>query len=193
MSLLDYCTISLVFLSSEGTFPVAQGYGTVGGMEKRDVLPNEADPSDSVTEKSIAFTAMSWAFVIAWAGFIFFMSSNTGTGLNEGLGVASEVYRVMKDVQAQLLGPGVDALSPLAHFLEYAVFGFLWTNALRCHVPLRRACLMAIICTGLYGATDEFHQLFVPGRMCDPVDWIVDVLGGGLGVGIAYCLIKKAN
>ncbi len=34
VSLLDYCTISLVFLSSEGTFPVAQGYGTVGAWKK---------------------------------------------------------------------------------------------------------------------------------------------------------------
>lgn len=162
-------------------------------MEKRDDLSSVADPSESAAEKSVAFTAMSWALVIIWAGFIFFMSSNTGTGLNEGLGVASEVYRVMKDVQAQLLGPGVDALSPLAHFLEYAVFGFLWTNALRCHAPLRQACLIAIVCTGLYGATDEFHQLFVPGRMCDPLDWVVDVLGGVLGVGIAYWLINKAK
>ncbi len=30
--------------------------------------------------------------------------------------------------------------------------------------------------------TDELHQLFVAGRHCDPVDWLVDTLGAAVGV-----------
>ena len=44
------------------------------------------------------FAIASWVFVALWAAFIFFMSSNTSTGLNEGLGVFSRIYQVMKDV-----------------------------------------------------------------------------------------------
>lgn len=132
------------------------------------------------------FAIASWVLVALWAAFIFFMSSNTSTGLNEGLGVFSRIYQIMKDVQASLLGPGVDVLSSIAHFCEYTVFGALLANALRCHMPLGRACVLAIVCGSFYGVTDEFHQLFVPGRMCDPLDWLVDTAGSGLGSGLAW-------
>lgn len=139
------------------------------------------------------FVIVSWALVAAWAFLIFFMSSNTGTGLNTGLGVFSSIYRAMQAVQEQLLGPGVDALSSIAHFCEYTMFGALLANALRCHMPLRRACLIAIACASLYGVSDEVHQLFVPERMCDPVDWMVDTAGSALGSGIAYAVLRKRD
>ena len=135
--------------------------------------------------------AASWALVVLWAAFIFFMSSNTDSGLNEELGFFSQIYQTMKDVQAQLLGPGVDVLSSIAHFCEYTAFGALLANALRHHMPLRRACLAAIVCASLYGVTDEFHQLFVAGRMCDPADWLVDTLGAGLGSGLALLGLRR--
>ena len=139
------------------------------------------------------FVIVSWALVAAWAFLIFFMSSNTGTGLNTGLGIFSSIYRAMQAVQEQLLGPGVDALSSIAHFCEYTMFGALLANALRCHMPLRRACLIAIACASLYGVSDEVHQLFVPERMCDPVDWMVDTAGSALGSGIAYAVLRKRD
>ena len=143
------------------------------------------------SKPSKRFTVVSWALVALWACFIFFMSSNTSTGLNTGLGIFSSIYRAMQDVQALLLGPGVDVLSSIAHFCEYTALGALLANALRCHMPLRRACLVAIACASLYGASDEIHQLFVPERMCDPVDWMVDTAGASLGSGIAYAALRR--
>lgn len=134
--------------------------------------------------------AVSWVFVAAWAGFIFFMSSNTGSGLNSGEGLVSQVFCALKDAQAALLGPDVDVVSSIAHFCEYTVFGALLANALRHHMPLRKAVVVALACGSAYGITDEFHQLFVPGRMCDPVDWAVDTAGTLLG---AFLLAKLAS
>ena len=141
--------------------------------------------------KSTPFVVVSWVLVAAWAAFIFYASSNTGDDLNQGTGLFSQVYQVLKGVQTQVLGPDADAISSIAHFCEYAVFGALWANALRCHLPLRRACVLAITCASLYGVTDEFHQLFVPDRMCDPVDWLVDTLGASLGSGLAFSSLRK--
>lgn len=141
--------------------------------------------------RPIWFVILSWAFVAVWAGFIFFMSSNTSTGLNEGLGFFSSIYQAMKELQVQLLGPGVDALSSIAHFCEYTVLGALLANALRSHLPLGRACLVAIACASLYGVSDEIHQLFVPERMCDPVDWLVDTAGATLGSGLAGFALRR--
>jgi VanZ family protein len=42
----------------------------------------------------------------------------------------------------------------------------------------------------LYGALDEIHQLFVPGRSCDIYDWLADVAGVILAI-IVLLIIKK--
>lgn len=160
-------------------------------METKHFSTEQVSSGASISGKPLAFVVASWVLVVLWAGFIFFMSSNTGSGLNEGLGVFSRIYQAMKDIQAGVLGPGVDVLSSIAHFCEYTVFGLLWANALRCHIPLRRACVVAIACASFYGATDELHQLFVAGRMCDPVDWLVDTAGATLGACIVLALVKK--
>lgn len=140
---------------------------------------------------SSRYTLISWVLVVVWAGFIFFMSSNSDTGLNEGLGLFSRIFQDLKAFQAQLFGPDADVISSLAHFCEYTVFGALLANALRCHLPLGRACLLAIVCASFYGITDELHQLFVPGRMCDPLDWLVDTFGASLGSGLAFLWFRR--
>jgi VanZ family protein len=42
----------------------------------------------------------------------------------------------------------------------------------------------AIALAALYGASDEFHQWFVPGRTADVADWIADVIGASIGVAV---------
>ena len=37
--------------------------------------------------------------------------------------------------------------------------------------------LMAVGVTSLYGATDEWHQSYVPGRYAEVADWVADTLG----------------
>jgi VanZ family protein len=43
---------------------------------------------------------------------------------------------------------------------------------------------------GLYAALDEIHQLFVPGRDCDILDWTADMIGTSIGILIIIFLIK---
>lgn len=145
-----------------------------------------------IVKKPNYTVVISWILVGLWAGVIFFMSSNTSSGLNEGLGFFSQIFQSLKAIQAQILGPGVDVLSAIAHFCEYTVLGVLLCNALRNHMTLSRACIFAIVIASAYGITDEVHQLFVPGRMCDPLDWLVDTLGASLGsVATFLCLRRK--
>ena len=118
---------------------------------------------------------LAWTAVIAWAVFIFFMSAKTASELNHGSGLTSLIKRWLADVLSGLLGRQVD-VSPIGHFAEFLVFGALLANAFRCHVPLRKALCAAIAVASLYGVTDELHQMFVPGRSCDPADWLVDTV-----------------
>jgi VanZ family protein len=77
-----------------------------------------------------------------------------------------------------------------AHVLEYAVLGVLCYRAfLHASSPstARRALLLAVVTAGIYGISDELHQLVVPLRETDVLDVLADGLGATLGAwGWAY-------
>ena len=67
----------------------------------------------------------------------------------------------------------------VAHFGAYGVLG----AALAYGGAATRVGMLPLIAAGsLYGASDEVHQSFVPGRSPDPMDWIADTLGTLAGV-----------
>jgi VanZ family protein len=45
-----------------------------------------------------------------------------------------------------------------------------------------------IVVGALYGASDEWHQMYVPGRFADVFDWIADVVGVSMGYGLWWKL-----
>ena len=113
--------------------------------------------------------------------------------MDEGTGFFAQIKRWLVSLAAPVFGPDTDIVSVAAHFSEYLVFGVLLFVALRCTVPERALwalVLAAIAIASLYGVTDEFHQSFVPNRMCDPADWLTDTLGATLG-SVSAALIAK--
>ena len=69
-----------------------------------------------------------------------------------------------------------------AHLGFYAVMGFLcglWRR--ESGASAGRAVLGALLFTACAGAVDEVHQHWIPGRSMELIDWIMDILGGGLG------------
>jgi VanZ family protein len=68
------------------------------------------------------------------------------------------------------------------HFSLYFGLGVLVARvAAQRGWPVRRLIVAAAILS-LLGALDEVHQLFIPGRDAEVGDWIVDTLGGALGL-----------
>ncbi len=126
-----------------------------------------------------------WILAILWMGFIFFMSAQTGSDLDHGTGLFSAIKASLEDFVARTTGLQTDIVSTLAHVSEYLVLGFLLANALCLRTSAGKAFLIAVLTGSLYGVTDEIHQIFVPGRLCDPADWLADTLGCALG---ALCL-----
>lgn len=107
---------------------------------------------------------------------IFYVSSIPGSGLPSGLGFWTTV----------------------AHFIEYSCLGA--TLALALSGENRRfwiAVLIAMLICSAYGASDELHQWFVPGRSTDIFDWLTDTAGGFFGsfiaLKIALALGKKTK
>jgi VanZ family protein len=105
-----------------------------------------------------------WLPALVWAGVIF------------GLSSMSEPPK-----------PGPVAELPgwtlLAHGSEYFILGVLLFRAGGAIEGWRpsSAYLFAAFAATLYGATDELHQVFVPERQMDALDWLVDCLGASVG------------
>lgn len=84
------------------------------------------------------------------------------------------------------LGPLPAGLSDkTGHSIGYAILG---AAALRAFAGARRAgvtwttALWAWLLASAYGATDEIHQIFVPGRTAALDDWAADAIGAGAAV-----------
>ena len=80
----------------------------------------------------------------------------------------------------------------LWHFLEYAVLGLLCFRAFANTPNLglsRHPYLLMIAVVAVFGATDELHQYFVPGREASPFDWMADV-GGGIIAAAGVRIVK---
>ncbi len=87
------------------------------------------------------------------------------------------------------LPEGILSHDKLLHAGAYAVLGALVAAALRVRgaVPAR-AIAVAVLVAAAYGATDEWHQSYVPGRDADPLDWTADGVGAIAGAAAALAL-----
>jgi len=76
----------------------------------------------------------------------------------------------------------------LFHASAYAIMGWLFWRW-GCAAPSWPAATVAVagmlFCT-LYGASDEWHQSFVPARDASAGDWLADTLGAALTIVLLY-------
>ena len=77
------------------------------------------------------------------------------------------------------------------HFGVYASLGLLFVRAFRGEgTGWIAAAALALAATSAYGASDEWHQLFTPGRESGLDDWIADTLGGAMGVATFALVVR---
>jgi len=84
----------------------------------------------------------------------------------------------------------------LEHFIAYFVLGItfcIWIPSKNWFAkPIIYGMLVVILCT-LFGASDEYHQKFVPGRSSSLYDLVTDFFGGTTAVFAYFLFIKRRN
>ena len=104
-----------------------------------------------------------WLPVIVWMGVIF-------TG--------SSIGNVPRVGDSTLDG----IVHRIAHLVEFAVLGGLVLRAASKDKPVtRREIIITLVVVTVYGASDEFHQRFTPGRSSEGISVLFDVAGGIIG------------
>jgi VanZ family protein len=93
------------------------------------------------------------------------------------------------------VGPKIPGADKAVHFAAYFIFGLLTARALTrsSKLSLPKSLLLAIVIAAAYGASDEFHQRFVPNRECDLFDWLADSLGAVAAAGIYYAYESRRS
>lgn len=100
------------------------------------------------------------------------------TSLPTGLAIET------RDVSDKLLHFGAyGLLSVLLYLNLYFQNKFLLLN--------KYSALYTILVASVYGLLDEIHQMFVPGRSAEFLDWLADFSGSLVAVLIISYLIKK--
>jgi len=90
--------------------------------------------------------------------------------------------------------PVIGVNDKVEHLLAYFGLSFLLYLTLlfqKKSVLLKRnALLFTLIIVFAYGIIDEVHQLMIPGRSCEFIDFTADMLGGILGLITMRILIR---
>jgi VanZ family protein len=82
--------------------------------------------------------------------------------------------------EIQKLIPFMESLD-WGHLLAYFILAITYAWAFRGNITLGHKAIIVFLCV-LYGITDEFHQIFVPGRMPDVKDLVNDAIGSVLAM-----------
>ena len=92
--------------------------------------------------------------------------------------------------------PGVLGWDKLQHLLAYGVLGLaigLWISPGFWRSRSLLALLLTTLIGSAYGAIDEIHQYFVPGRHSNILDWVANTLGSFLGALAIMIVMKKSK
>ena len=137
---------------------------------------------------------LSWLAVLLWMGLIFFFSHQPG---EESAALSGGMTRWIHTILTALplIDFEINVLHTLirksAHFFVYLILGVLILHAfLESRVTLLRASVYAWLLATVYAATDEYHQTFIPGRVGDVMDVVIDSLGAITGIAI-YVIVYR--
>ena len=107
-------------------------------------------------------------------------SVNTPSHWQWAYAVALAATVVWASGHGQVAVPDIADFANFDKLAHFSIFGLMATLVLR---PFRaRRCFWAVLIVSLFGATDEFHQHFTPGRSMDVLDWLADTCGAVVAV-----------
>jgi len=89
--------------------------------------------------------------------------------------------------------PEVKINDKIEHFLAYfglsVLLGLTLFTQNKSKLLKKAYYIISVFIVAFYGAVDEIHQLYVPGRFCDINDWLADFVGAIIGSIVVYLFI----
>lgn len=137
------------------------------------------------------YKVLSWIAVILWMVVIFTLSAQAADQSKQLSSSVTEV--VVKTVEKVAPKAEIDIRSlnhivrKNAHFFCYLVLALLVMNAFRrSGYSICKSLVFSFAICVLYAASDEIHQIFVPGRGAQVTDVLIDSFGAAVGLFIYW-------
>ena len=128
---------------------------------------------------------LAWTLLILWMLFIFIMSSFNGVmSSNQSGSIATLIYNIFNISDTSKVS---FIIRKCAHVSEFFILGILVINLVSKYNVKHIYLISFIICV-LYASSDEFHQLFVPGRSGQVTDIFIDMIGVVLGLLLVFLI-----
>ena len=128
---------------------------------------------------------LAWTLLILWMLFIFIMSSFNGImSSNQSGSIAVLIYNLFDISDTEKVS---FIVRKCAHVSEFFILGILVINLVSKYNVKHIYLISFIICV-LYASSDEFHQLFVPGRSGQVTDVLIDLIGVVLGLLLVFLI-----
>ena len=93
--------------------------------------------------------------------------------------------------------PDVKISDKIEHFLAFwglAILLKLTLTVQNKYQKLKKySSSFTLVIIGIYAAVDEIHQLFIPGRDCQFLDWAADFTGATIAVLIVGSILKYSS
>ena len=146
------------------------------------------------------YRRITGAAVLLWMCVIFLFSSQPAEKSGKVSGTVCE--RVVEDANRMLkldmnksriqsVAESIEyPVRKAAHMTEYAILGLLCFAFYSSFEVKRKGYLLSVATAFAYACTDEFHQLFVPGRSGQFSDVCIDTAGTVIGLAILAFLLK---
>lgn len=140
--------------------------------------------------KGLIITLLPWLAILGWIAIFFTLNQHPGDQVGDiSATITNKLYHILQTVFPSLTHDEktfYQLIRKSAHFFEYMLLGALILHALRGR--LLGGAIIAIFISFFYAVTDEFHQLFIPGRGGEIRDVMIDSLGAMTGVAIYLVL-----
>ncbi len=92
--------------------------------------------------------------------------------------------------------PSIDISDKIEHFFAFfgltilTTFTFAFQNKII--FAKQHHLIVTFLLLSFYGVLDEVHQLFIPGRSCEFLDWFADFTGVLAGI-LIFLMLKRIN
>ena len=87
-------------------------------------------------------------------------------------------------------------IDKVAHFFEYGILAYLMSRAIHyssMHPGLIWSLVLSLVFCAVFGAGDEIHQLFIPGRIESISDFAADLAGIFCALTVFYIRHGRRN
>ena len=135
------------------------------------------------------------ALAILWMGVIFYMSNQPATisSIHSGntISLISKLP-LIGDIMEYLMSINIGEfiVRKSAHMFSYCILVILLFMSVY-EKDIRKSSIISFLGTFLYACSDEFHQLFIPGRSGEIRDVMIDSIGGIIGIIIISIILKN--